>query len=179
MPIWASVLVTVVAAVCAGAFGAGLTVWNDRQERFRDRMIEAADEFNVAAADALVKLRDAVGAVRDADDPALMKSTTERAWHAHDDALRASARVDLLFGPGCKTTAAVSTFLNRLAIAQNTVRPPNPDAGGAESALVEATSDLQRFHRAAFNGIRRAAPPSATMHESVRRALRRDATSRE
>jgi hypothetical protein len=179
MPVWASVLITVVAAVGAGAFGAGLAVWNDRHERFRDRMIEAADEFNVAAADALVKLRDAVRAVREANDPALMKSTTELAWQAHDDALRASARVDLLFGPGCETTAAVSAFLNRLAIAQNTVRPPNLDAGGAESALVEATSDLRRFHRAAFNGIRRAAPPSATMRESVQRALRRDAMSRE
>jgi hypothetical protein len=132
VPVWTSVLVTIVAAFGAGAFGAGLTVWNDRQERFRERMIDAADGFNVAAADALVKLRDAVGAVREASDPALMKSTTERAWRAHDDALRTSARVDLLFGPGCETTAAASTFLNRLAIAQNAVRPPNPDARGAE-----------------------------------------------
>ena len=50
MPVWASVLVTVVAALGAGAFGAGLTAQNDRQERFRDRMIEAADEFTGAAA---------------------------------------------------------------------------------------------------------------------------------
>jgi hypothetical protein len=173
MPVWASVLVTVVAAVGAGACGAGLAVWNDRHERFRDRMIEAADGFNVAAADALVRLRDAVGAVREANDPALMKSTTELAWQAHDGALRTSARVDLLFGPSSETTEAANTFLNRLAMAQNTVRPPNPDADGAESVLVEATSDLQRFHRAAFNGIRRAAPPSATVRESLRGILRR------
>jgi hypothetical protein len=152
-------------------------VWNDRHEWYRDKMIDAADGFNIAAADALVKLRDAVGAVREANDPTLMKSTTECAWRAHDYALRTSARVDLLFGPGSGTTATASAFLNRLATAQNTVRPPDPDADGAESALVEATSDLQRSHRAAFNGIRKAAPPSATVRDSIRRALRRNATA--
>jgi hypothetical protein len=72
MPVWASILITVVAAVGSGSFGAGLAVWNDRHERYRDKMIDAADGFNVAAADALVKLRDAVGPVREANDPTLM-----------------------------------------------------------------------------------------------------------
>jgi hypothetical protein len=167
--------VTVVAAASAGAFGAGLTVWNERQERFRDRMIAAADAFNASAADALVKLRDAIGAVREGNDLALMKATTELAWDAHGVALRRSARLDLLFGPGSETTGATSIFLNRLATAQQTVRPPDADPDRAEATLVEATADLQNFHRAAFDGIRRAAPPSGTLRESVRRTVGRKA----
>jgi hypothetical protein len=53
MPVWASIFVTVVAGVGSGAFAAWLTARNDRKERFRDRLIEAADDFTVVAANAL------------------------------------------------------------------------------------------------------------------------------
>lgn len=173
MPVWASVLVTVVTGLGAGTLGAGLTAWNDRQERFRDRLIEAADEFTAAAAEALVKLRDAVSAVREANDAARMKSSTEEAWEHHDAALCRSARVDLLFGPGSATASSASAFLSHLAQASAVLRPPDSDADGAERALVDGTADLQRFHRAAFDEIRRAAPPSATLRESLRWRSRR------
>jgi hypothetical protein len=48
------VTVTVIAAFGAGAFGAMPMSWNDRQERFRDRMLDAADGFSAAVAEALV-----------------------------------------------------------------------------------------------------------------------------
>lgn len=100
MPTWASILLAVIGPLGAGALGAGVTARNDRAERFRDRMIEAADEFTSAGADALVKLRDAIGAVSSSSDALLAKATTEGAWSARDRALARSARIDLLFGPG-------------------------------------------------------------------------------
>jgi hypothetical protein len=173
MPVWASILVTVVAGVGAGSFAAWLTARNDRQERFRDRLLEAADDFTVAAADALVKLRDAIREVRDSKDHGRMKEATEEAWGHHDIALRRSARLDLLFGVGSDTTGSASRFLNQMAIASQVLRPPDCDADRGEKVLVDATAELQTFNRSAFDAIRHAAPPSATLRESLRRHLGR------
>jgi hypothetical protein len=63
-------------------------------------LIEAADEFASAAAEALIKTRDAVGEVQALKDAESMKQTTELAWRHRDAVLHRSARVDLLFGPG-------------------------------------------------------------------------------
>jgi hypothetical protein len=174
MPIWAAILVAVLAAFASGGFGAWLRAWNDRHERFRDRLIEAADEFVVAASNALIVLRDAIGEVR-AGDPAGAKKESEDAWAMRDVVLKRSARVDLLFGPGSETARASTDLVTALATANHVLRPPSLDPNKADSSLMDATGCLQRFERAAFAGIRRAAPPSATVRESIRRALLRNA----
>ncbi len=119
-----------------------------------------------------MKLRDAIREVR-GSDPARMERATEEAWAHHDIALLRSARIDLLFGPGSDTTQSTSSFLSHLAQASLILRPPAHNADGAENVLVDATADLQEFQRSAFDAIRRAAPPSATLRESLQRRLRR------
>jgi hypothetical protein len=102
-----------------------------------------------------------------------MKLTTEEAWARRDAALRCSARVDLLFGPGSGAASSASGLLNRLAVAATDLQPPTLNAEGAERALVAATGYLQEFRRSAFDGIRRGAPPSAALRESLFRSLGR------
>ncbi len=109
VPLWLSVIVTVLAAF--GAFGALLTAWNDRQERFRDRMLDAADDFSSATAEGLVVFRDAVGKVT-GGDPVRAKAATEKAWAKRDLPLIRSARVDLLFGPDSDTAHCSNALLN-------------------------------------------------------------------
>jgi hypothetical protein len=102
-----------------------------------------------------------------------MKEATEEAWEHHDIALRRSARVDLLFGVGSDTASSTNRFLNQLAIASQVLRPPHRDADRAEEALIDATTNLQKFNRSAFDAIRLAAPPSATFRESLQFRQRR------
>jgi hypothetical protein len=169
VPVWASILLSVVSGLGSGFLGAWLTARNDRQERFRDRLLEAADDFTVAAADALVKLRDAIGAVRDGKDAECMKQATEEAWEHHDIALRRTARLDLLFGVGSDAARSANGLLNQLAVASQALRPPRCDDDRGEAALVDATAELQGFQGAAFAAVRRAAPPSASLWETLRR----------
>ncbi len=173
VPVWASVLVAVIAVFASGGLGAWLGAWNDRHERFRDRMIAAADEFVGDAANALIALRNAIGEVRNAADPARVKKTVDLAWTTRDAVLRRSARIDLLFGPGSETGHAASSLVHDLAEACERLQPTRFDADGAEATLLEVTARLQNFQHAAFDGIRRAAPPSATVRESLRRPLPR------
>jgi hypothetical protein len=51
MPAWASVLIASASGLGSGTFAAWLTTRNDGRERFRNRLIEAADEFASAAAE--------------------------------------------------------------------------------------------------------------------------------
>ncbi len=167
MPVWASALITVIAALGSGTLGAWLASWNDRRERFRDRMIDAADEFGTAAAQALVKLRDAIGEVRSLSDPAQMKEKAEGAWAQRDAVLMRSARIDLLFGPGSETARSSTRLLNHLANAVEILSPPKFDPDGSERALLDTSQEHAMFCRVAFDDIRRAAPPSARLRESL------------
>lgn len=173
MPVWAAVLIAVIASFASGGFGAWLGAWNDRHERFRDRMIAAADDLVGEASGALIGLRNAIGEVRSAADPARAKEAAEGAWSGRDAVLRRSARIDLLFGPGSETALAATDLVSELAKGCLMLQPPALDADGAEGALMDAAGNLPRFERAAFDGIRRAAPPSATVRESIRRTLAR------
>lgn len=121
MPVWAAILT----ALGTGAFGAWLTTRNDRQERFRDRLIEAADDFTGASAEALIDTRDAIREVGERKDAVLMKESTERAWAARDKALRRSARVDLLFGSGSAASQSANSVLNELATLSALLQPPS------------------------------------------------------
>jgi len=168
---WISVSLTVIAAFGAGAFGALLTSWNDRQERFRDRMLDAADEFAAAIAEALLVLRDAVGEVR-GGDAVRAKAAAQKAWSQRDTPLIRSARVDLLFGPDSDTARCSNALLHHIAAALEDLNPPKLDAEAADQALLDAPEGLRMFQRLAFQDIRSAAPPSATLRESLRKTRR-------
>ena len=171
MPVWASVLITVIAAALSGGFGAWLVAWNDRHERFRDRMISAADDLVIAGSEGLIAVRDAIYQAR--HELAGRDQAVARAWKRRDVVLHRGARVELLFGPGSETARAVIDLTYELGKAIDRGQGPAPDQAAAEAAQMEAAAKLTSFQRAAFDGIRRAAPPSATMRESLRRALGR------
>jgi hypothetical protein len=164
-------LIAAVAGIGSGALGAWLTARNDRQERRRDRLLAAADDFSSATAEALVKLRDAIGNVQNLADPASMKEAAEAAWRQRDTALLRSARIDLLFGPQSLTASAANDVLHSLAAAQDILRPPTFDADGAERELVRASERLRRFNSCAFEDLVRTT--TAAAHRRVARALRR------
>ena len=182
MPVWASVLITVLAGLGAGFFGSWLTVWSDRNERFRDRMIEAADDFGASASEALIGLRDAIGGVRlgvtarelgvgDAEATGTMQQSVESAWALRDAVLKKSTRLDLLFGPDSKTVELADTLLEHLADATTeALKPPEFDLVAAEVSLGRSAEALKKFHRVAYHEIKDARPPAAGVFRS---ALRR------
>lgn len=168
VPVWSSVLIAVVAAAASGFFGAWLVAWNDRHERFRDRMINAADDLAGAGAQALIAVRDAIYSARQR----LAPSAQERiglAWKKRDAVLSRRARVDLLFGPDSETARAADDLIRELGTATDKVQGEAPNLDAADAAYEAAQAKLQDFERAALNGIRLATPPSATIRESFRR----------
>jgi hypothetical protein len=171
MPTWASVLIALTSGLGSGSFAAWLTTRNDRRERFRHRLIEAADEFAGAAAEALVKTRDAIGDVRGSRDAERMKQTTELAWQRRDAVLHRSARVDLLFGPGRDVSQAANALVNELANVVASLTPPSFDADAADRAHLNAAEALRGFHIAASIAIQEGKPAAATQLDRQRHRL--------
>ena len=166
MPVWAAVLI----ALVSGGAGVWVTTWNDRHERFRDRMIDAADDLVSAGSVALIAVRDAIYRVTN-DLPT--DDTVTIAWKKRDDFLTLSARVELLFGPTSETAQAATELTSKLAQAIDRAQPPQLNAPAAESLHLEARASLTALQQSAFEDIRVAAPPSARVRESVRQALQR------
>ncbi len=160
MPTWASVLIALTSGLGSGTFAAWLTTRNDRRERFRHRLIEAADEFASAAAEALIKTRDAIGEVRALKDAERMKQTTELAWQQRDAVLHRSARVDLLFGPGRDVSRTANDVVNQLANVVASLTPPSLDADAAERAHLNAAEALRGFHIAASGAMQEGKLPA-------------------
>jgi hypothetical protein len=170
MPVWASILVTVIAAAASGGFGAWLGTWNDRHERFRDRMIVAADGFVGGGSEALIALRDAIFLAQRGMGPSTDEAIA-RAWKERDVVIRRRARVELLFGPDSETARAADGLRCDLGSATDKLQGQAPDVAAADRELSEAKGKLREFQGAAFEGILRAAPPSATIRASLRRML--------
>jgi hypothetical protein len=160
MPVWVSVLIALASGLGSGTFAAWLTTRNDRGERFRSRLIEAADEFASAAAEALIGTRDAIREVGDRKDAERMKTATDLAWRQRDAVLHRSARVDLLFGPERDTSRCANAVVHELASAVSSLTPPALDADAAERAHVKAAEALRGFHVAASHAIQASKPPS-------------------
>jgi hypothetical protein len=171
MPVWASVLIALGSGLGSGTFAAWLTTRNDRRERFRNRLIEAADEFAIAAAEALTGTRDAIRDVRDLKDAERMKAASELAWQQRDAVLHRSARIDLLFGPGRDASRCANDVVNELAKVVSSLVPPSLDADAAESAHVRVAEALRGFHLAASDAIQLGKPPAATRADRHRHML--------
>jgi hypothetical protein len=166
VPVWAAILV----ALASGGFGAWLAAWNDRHERFRDRMITAADDLVGAATEAINAARDAIYCVEHKLPP---DEKVSIAWKKLDTVLLRRARVELLFGPTSDSGRRAKELTDQLSTAIDRAQPPNLDETTANARLREARTSLTSLQQTAFKDIRRAAPPSATIHESIRRVLER------
>jgi hypothetical protein len=169
MPTWASVLIALASGLGSGTFAAWLTTRSDRRERFRTRLIEAADDFASAAAEALIKTRDAIGEVRASKDAERMKQATELGWTQRDAVLHRSARIDLLFGPGQDAPRLANQVVNELATVVSSLtphsdgdarEPPSSDPDAAERAHLKAAEALRGFHIAASEAIQESKLPS-------------------
>lgn len=171
MPEWASILVPVLVAAFSGAGGVLVASRSRRRERFRDRLIDAADDFAAAGAEALIKMRDAIREVAMANDAERMKNATEAAWQHHDISLHRSARIDLLFGPTSGAAQSANDTLKNLAEAASALLPPALDAEAADRAHVRSADALREFHLAVLDAIRYADPPTASLYERARRQL--------
>ncbi len=167
---WLAVLIAVFLAASSGFFGASLGAWNDRNERFRDRMISAADDVTQAGAEALNSVRDAIYNVRNELPP---EKRIGRAWEKRDPVLISGARVSFLFGPDSETARAVDGLTRELGRATDKAQGKPPDLDAADAALDDAKAKLQDFARVALKEIPLAKPPSARMRDSFWRSLRR------
>jgi len=169
MPTWASILIALASGLGSGTFAAWLTTRNDRRERFRHRLIDAADEFAGSAAEALIRTRDAIREVRAFKDAERMKQTTELAWQQRDAVLHRGARVDLLFGPGRDVSRSANDFVHELAKVVASLTPL--DAAAAERAHLKAAEALRGFNVAASVAIQEGKPPVATEQDLQRHHL--------
>jgi hypothetical protein len=156
MPAWASALL---AAIGAGFLGAWFTARHDRRERFRDRMIEAADDFGIAASQALVAARNALRAASDAKGPAM--SARNFAWETRDLALMRSSRLDLLFGPDTKAVAHAHKLVEALGGVGVNLDASSFDLPKAHAAFRLATHRLYEFNRAAHLEIAQIGTPAS------------------
>jgi hypothetical protein len=101
------------------------------------------------------------------------KADAEKAWSQRDTPWIRSARVDLLFGPDSGTARCSNAPLHHIATALESLNPPKLDADAADQALLDAPEGLRMFQRLAFEDIRSAVPPSATLRKSLRKTRRR------
>lgn len=165
MPTWLSAMIAVTVGLSSGGFAAWLTTRNDRRERFRHRLIEAADEFASAAAAALIKTRDALHAVQASG------VGTDAAREQRDALLQRSARVDLLFGPGQDASRRAADVLYELTKVGSLLMSPSPDPNAAVSAHLAAAEALRGFNLAAADAIERAKPPIVSLADRERHDL--------
>lgn len=171
VPDWATVVIALVAGFFSGGFGAvlgAMSTRGDREERFRNRLLDAADDLLADISPALTTLRDALGEAR-AGDAAKAKAAAELAWKGRDLVLHRSARIELLFGPDSDTKRATDNVIEDLAKAAGLLQPPEINADAAESLLMEAAGHLRELQRAALEAIRAASPPSVGRRRSLLR----------
>jgi len=115
-PTWAVVLVGVVSGALASFVTAIVTASHERAAEFRERMLNAADEFSTAAIVALQQTRDVAGKIEDPTTPlrdpgsgffgAEISTRLDAANQAVDDVFAKQARVHLLFADSSPATVA-------------------------------------------------------------------------
>lgn len=168
-----SALATIIVGLGSGSFGAQLSAWykarNDRRERFRDRLLDAAEGFGGAASEALVALRDADRAMNSGQVEDI-EPTEQRAWAKRDELLHASARINLLYGPRSEVASLATNVTHELAVGGIHLRS---DLSVTEEAITKTTANLTEFQSIAFAKIRETAPAAMSIGEVVRRRLQR------
>ena len=147
LPDYATILIALVSAGVAGLGGGLLQVRHERRESLWDRRIVAADDLATKLAQAVMGAGDAV---RESAE-----STMAELQRLRDEALAASARVDLLFGLGSPTVVAVNLTVSALGQVEAHLESDPSDAKEAQKFLNEAGKHLNEFTAAAGVVIRR------------------------
>jgi hypothetical protein len=158
----ATVLVSVVSGFFSGGVGALLgafTTRGDRAERFRNRLLDAADDLFVDVSAALTGLRDAIKEAR--EHPEQGKAAAALAWTSRDAVLHRSARIQLLFGYDSPAKRATDNIVVMLARAAAALEPPNSDPDRAEALLMNAAGELTELQTIVIMSVTDAAPPGA------------------
>jgi hypothetical protein len=137
LPAWATVLIAIGASAVGGVLGAWLQTEHDRRQRFRDRMIEAADDYNQAFTGVL---------------SSLSLDRRAEAEKRLGEAMQKRSRVDLLFSPDSVIREAAQA-----AIESAWVVVMNTDAGKIEDArncFYEAEDHHKSFLEFAYQELR-------------------------
>ena len=127
-PTWAVVLVGITSGALASLVTALVTASHERAAEFRERMLNAADEFSTAAIVALTQVRDTAGGIKQFNAPLFasgsfkpeIKALLDQANKAVDDVFAKQSRVHLLFADRSPTTmasGAVTTHLRNMMMA--------------------------------------------------------------
>jgi hypothetical protein len=100
-----------------------VTASHERAAEFRERMLNAADDFSTAAIVALQQVREVASEIKGAKEPLVdgmppsfkpeIKTLLDQANKAVDDVFAKQARVHLLFGDESRTTIASVGCLRR------------------------------------------------------------------
>lgn len=172
-----AVLLTVIVSLLSGAGGAYLSTLmrlrHEREERIRERMLSAADDFGTGLLQAILGIRDARTAMVDLIEEDRVKQNVD--WQAVDEPVVVEAqrrvdvvhdrlaRVQLLFGEGTETSVkAEAAILELRAAVADLGDWPRPNL---ESAWARAGSliELHRgYNRAALVAIRSKRLPALT-----------------
>jgi hypothetical protein len=129
-PTWVVILVGLTSGALGSLVTAGVTASHERAAEFRSKLLNAADEFSIAAIVALQKARNAAGRIREDKSPLVdptgrfkpdIQSELDAANDAVDDLFAKQARIHLLFGDespasiaGAGTTAHLRNILMAL-----------------------------------------------------------------
>jgi hypothetical protein len=146
LPAWATVLVAIAGAavtgVIAGLLTTRLRIQHEREERLRERMLTAADDFVTGAQQAHRGLWETMAAEEQGSTVAeRLPAASELVKVAHDRL----ARVKLLFGTDTPAGQAAEATNNELWNYRSALEQEPPASGLAAKANREATAQLNRF----------------------------------
>lgn len=149
MPVWADIVIAFGSGSLGAVWTARYQAKSNREERFRDRMIEAADDFGTAASAAFTSLRQACETWR-YGNPEALEPARQEAWAKRDHVLQQSARIDLLYEPRSPTGLAGSRVLNELARGCQLL---NQDQSLVDRFLTSGPEELKSFQLAALGQV--------------------------
>jgi hypothetical protein len=113
LPTWAVVVITLGGSgitAFAALGGSFLRAELERRERWRDRLVAAADDFSTAIERALLAVRDSLDQLHEEG----AAGNTAEASRAIDETVASAARVELLFGATSEPASAARNLLGEL-----------------------------------------------------------------
>jgi hypothetical protein len=146
LPAWATILVAIASAaltgVIAGLLTTRLRIQHEREERLRERMLIAADDFVTGAHQAHRGLWETMAADEQGSTVAeRLPAASELVKVAHDRL----ARVKLLFGTETPAGQAADATNNALWNYRSALEQEPPARGVAAAANAEVPAELNRF----------------------------------
>lgn len=144
-----TVVVALVGSAAGGLIGAYLQIRHERHERFRERMLEAADDLATALGQAVVAAREAVtqteSCLMGKSSSSDASGALDRTRRALEEAENRIGRVELLYGVDSGLGAAFDAARLALRRLLDDLGPTPPQLERAFDASKEARSAYHRF----------------------------------